>query len=237
MKNAILLGTALILLLPAVALAAGMATLVNKKGETGQVYWQNGVVVFNQPASGKAKGKPERVMLKNDDVYFIFGPGAKPRVIEMSGLVDMFRAMASKAQQDSGGILGKITSVEATGKTETVAGIGGRVYKVTIVQDGESKTYRTVLTDNSTVVKLTEIVIARAISILGDQGGVVERYLSAFPEDSRGVLKLGKRFHFTKVSSANPPDKWFQLPAEPTSFAQAMMMKMAEQMSNSGKSK
>lgn len=233
MKTRTLLGMTLTALLPAVALAAGMATVTNRQGETGHVYWQNGTIVLSRLGGNM----PASVMLRDDEVYFIFPPDTEPRVVEMSGMVDMARAMASKARQPASGFLGRITSVAPTGKTVTIAGIEGRVYDVTVVSDGQSKTYRTVLTDNPAVVRLTELVVARAKSILGEQGDVVARYLSAFPDDYRGILKLGREFRFTSVTSEDPPDRRFELPAEPVPFAQAMIMKFAEQTLDRGKSR
>lgn len=222
MKKSILLSICLAALIPGMVQAAGMATATTANNGTGHIYWQNETIVVDAPPGKQLAA----FMLRQDDIYFIYPPGTKPRVVEMSGMLGMLRSMQSSSNGLTG-LMGRITSVKATGETETVAGIEGRVYRVTLARDGKSKTYEVVLTDNPTVVELTGIAMARMVSVLGDQSAVMESYVSALPEDYRGILRIGDRFQLTAVSSENPPDKRFQLPAEPVSFAQAMVQQIA----------
>lgn len=221
MNKIIALCAGMLLLLPMFATAAGMATVAGN-GRTGHVYWQNGTLVLRQPDNARLSG----IMVTGGHVYFIHPPGSTPRVVGMSGMMGMLQSMTGRAGRLPGDYLGRITAVEFTGDTETVAGIKGRVYRITMVRDGGSRTWRVVLTDHPVVVELTRLVINRARTLFGKRGAVIARYSAALPDAYGGILKFGNRFRLTGINGGNPADKWFRLPADPVPFARAMFLKM-----------
>lgn len=231
MKKLLVIAACVSMLCPAFVQAAGTATVTGTMGRTAHVYWQNESLVLRQPAHFE----PARVMLRGGHVYFVYSPGTSPRVVEMSGMLNKLRQAQGTGQRPLSKLLNARISVEATGQTETVAGIKGHVFRVTVLNDDRSKTYRTVLTDNPTVESLTRLVADRASSVMGEQAHWVARAFSALPDAYHGVLKFGQVFQLTRVTSKDPANRRFELPAQPVSYVQAMIMRMADQMFGSGK--
>src|SRR3546814_17467482 len=126
--------------LPMLALAAGTATIDGKSMSDGAItiMWQDDGALRINPDPNT----PENYMIIRDGkVYNVSRSDGKPMVMEVGGMLKAFGAMAADSQTGEQAIPAGIESVKATGKSETVAGIEGHVYKVTTVKaDGPKKT-------------------------------------------------------------------------------------------------
>lgn len=118
-----------------------------------------------------------------------------------------------------------LTALEATGRTETVAGISGEVYRVSWQDSrGGAHVDEAVLTDDPRVREMQDALLrgmTRAISrTTGMKGqGAAEREL-----ERRGlaVLRFGDDFRLESIRTGDQPDGRFALPASPIDLRQIM---------------
>lgn len=207
-----------IISLPMLAVAAGTATIEgNSVDSTGSItiMWQDdGAMRINADPSS-----PENYMIAREGkIYSVFSNEGTPMVMEMGGMLKAFGAMANDLQEGGQTIPASIESVEATGRSETVAGIKGNVYKVTVVNDdGTTKTDDAVFSSDANVTEMTRIYMETMLSIF-DQNDP-ETFLQALPENERGLLRYGQEYRLASISGQAPSADQFKLPAQPTNFA------------------
>lgn len=134
-------------------------------------------------------------------------------------MIKIMSAIAGKSQQKQLAF-GQVESVEATGASETVAGIEGRVYRITTTDpSGKTETIEAVLTDDPLVVAMSEGYMGAMRAMLGEDIG---KFMAALPDDDRGLLRVGDDFRLKAISGEEQPASLFELPAEPVSFAEMM---------------
>lgn len=217
-KRYILPTLALAAMLPIGALAAGSATITSQ-GANMQIYWTDGAVRLDP---GQDAGY---MILRNDKMYSVQTMGGQTRVLNMTGMMQGFRGMAKRMAKSGKNtqfdLTGTVESIEPTGATQTVAGIEGRVYKITMTMDGGDTTIeQAVLTDNPLVVEMTEAYLSSMSAVIGQQK--TAQLIAALPDDDRGLLRWGNDYVLTSISDKQLDPAMFQLPAEPTSFAEMM---------------
>lgn len=217
-----LLALLVLLVLPLAALAGGTATLATDGG-TIQLAWQDDGAVRMDTQSQNSY-----MLMRDGKIYTVDMSAQPPRVMDMSGMMKMFSAMAGKSTQ-SQLPFGQIESVEATGESATVAGIEGRVYEITVTDaDGQTKTKTAVLTDNPLVVSMTQAYVNSLLKAMAPD--MADKLLAALPADDRGLLRSGDdEFRITAISDEEPAASVFALPAKPTSLGQMMQQMMQQQ--------
>lgn len=210
------------MLLPLAALASGTAT-IQTSGDTMQLAWQDGGAVRM-----KTGERPGYMLMRDGKIYSVTMHEGKTRVMDISGMIKMFSAMASKKSKTP---FGHIDSIEATGDSATVAGIDGHVYRVKVTEsEGKTTTKETVLTDNPLVVEMTTAYVDALLSTLAPD--IAQNLNAKLPADERGLLQSGDGdFKLVSISDAKPDPQLFELPAKPTSFGNMMkrMMKKSQQ--------
>lgn len=218
LRNSRLLSALIMAVLPMLTLAAGTATIEGKSIEDNgaiTVMWQDdGVMRINMDPTSS----DNYMLLRDGKIYNVFNNEGQPMVMEMSGMMKAFGAMAKDAQNGEQMIPAGIESVEATGKSETVAGIKGHVYKVTVIDtDGTKKTDDAVFSSDATATEMTRIYMETMLSVfdLSDP----ESFLKELPDNERGLLRYGKDFYLTSISDQAPAADEFTLPAQPSNFA------------------
>ncbi|MDN5844039.1 MAG: hypothetical protein L0H54_11420 [Alcaligenaceae bacterium] len=203
--------------LPMLASAAGTATIEGKSMSDGPItiMWQDdGALRINPDPNA-----PENYMIVRDGkVYNVSRGDGKPMVMEVGGMLKAFGAMAADSQKGEQAIPAGIESVEATGKSETVAGIEGHVYKVTTVNaDGTKKTGEVVLSSDPRATEMTEMYMTTMLSIFAQSDP--QAILDALPDDERGMLRYDQDYYLTSISGDAPAADQFKLPAKPTNLA------------------
>ncbi len=119
----------------------------------------------------------------------------------------------------------QITSLEATGQRETIAGIEGERYRVSWVDsEGHARIDEAVLTEDLLVNEMQLALlggmtraIARGTGATGHKGAEQEL-------ERRGlaVLRFGDEFRLESISDARQPDERFAMPSKPVDFQQIM---------------
>jgi len=205
------------MLLPLAALAGGTAT-IQTSGDTMQIAWQDDGAVRIDTA-----GKSAYMIGRNGKLYSVRMENGQPQVIDMTGMIKMLAAVAGKSG-DMPTPFGQIDSITATGDSATVAGIEGRVYKVTVTDsDGQTETRKTVLTDDPLVVAMTQTYVD---ALLGALAPKVAASLNAkLPADDRGLLRSGDGdFVLIAISGEEPDASLFKLPAKPKDMGNLIQM-------------
>lgn len=201
--------------------AAGTATIATN-GEISQFRWLNdGTARFDMPAANEGY-----MVLQNGKVYMVNPDAADgmPQVMEMGG---MMQDMAQAFAKDSEHPFGQIESAESTGKEETIAGVIGEVFDVTITDaEGNTQTRELVLTNDPQVVEMTAAYMSISTAMLGQEAA---KFLTGLPGNKRGLLRSGDDMTLQSVSADKPSAELFQLPSEPIDMGD-MMKQLMQQM-------
>ncbi|MFA7437761.1 hypothetical protein [Castellaniella sp.] len=224
-KPFLYLGALWIALVPLAAVAAGTATVVDRtsgSGETMKLAWQDdGSLRINVDA----ENPDEFMLIRDGKVYAVAFEDGAPLVMEVSG---MLKAMGGMLQNGLGAdqpLPADIASVEPTGQTETVAGLPGRVYRITAVDaDGERTSVEAVLTDDARAAEMTRVFMTGILSLFGQ--GQADDFLAALPADGKGMLRYGSDYALGSISGQAPHADQFELPAPPVDLAE--MLKRAQ---------
>lgn len=206
---------------PTVAFAGGTATL--QTGAEGgrhsvmmNIAWQN-----EQTFRMQAEGQPAYFIVRDGKAYSVSMHNGQPMVMDMGAMMSMMRGQGGGPAGANRPTIPEPGSFEATGKTETVAGVKGRVYRVQWTdEDGRRRTQDVVLTDDPVVVEMTRAYFGAIGSMFG--GDDPQRFADAMPGDDTGMLRAGDDFRVTAISGENPPDSRFELPAPPMDLQQMM---------------
>ncbi len=218
-KRLMLLLAMAALSLPLAALADGEATFAMgpDQAETMTLIWKNADTLRMQPP-----GSPDYLIVRDGKAYSVTDVDGTPQVIAMADMMKMMGAMAGNAAQpQSKTPFGSIASVKATGATETVAGIEGRVHHMTWTDaDGSKQSGDAVLTDNPLVVEMTRAYLGSITAIFGSDIG--QSFWDAVPGNDRGLLRVSDQFQVKSLSAATSPASTFELPAKPVDLQQIM---------------
>lgn len=211
-------------LLPLATLAGGTAT-IESDGQTSTIHWQdNGNL---RMGLGQADGY---LIVREGTPYTVINRDGTPMVMDMSGMLQAFADMGGEAT-DTSNPFGSIDAVKATGSSETVAGIQGQVYQITVTDaDGQEQTMDTVLTGDALVQEMTQAYMNGVQAMLGSDE-IEKVFLDKLPADQRGLLRAGDDFQIVSISGDMPSADLFVLPAEPKSLG-SMMQKAMQGMQN-----
>jgi hypothetical protein len=212
MKLSCSLGLSLVLsiMMPLSAGAAGSA-FVQSGHQTTQLFWQDGGNVRIG-----ADGAPNYMLMRSGKAYLVSFEQGKPLVMQADSMVRNMISMSS-GLQNGRSIPKSVESIVPTGASETVAGIPGHVYRLTVLDtQGRLRNFDAVLSNDVRAVNMTQAYLGAIQLLLGDN--LPANFLAALPADQRGILRLDHDFVLRSISSAQPIDTLFALPAQPISL-------------------
>lgn len=213
------------LTVPVAAMAAGSAT-ISSGGQNLSLQWQD-----TNNVRFKAAKENNYMLLKDGNAYSVSSQGGTPQVINLSGMTQMFAGMAKDAAGDDD-FLGEISSIKASGKNETVAGIKGKVYQMTVTDaNGKTTQQEAVLTGNSSVVEMTDAYLSFITALAGKEN--LKKFTADLPAGKRGLLRVGDDFRLASISTKSPSAAAFKLPAKPKDMSK-MMQGFGQQMKQMG---
>lgn len=213
------------LLLAGAARAAGSATVV--AGDN-----------LNDPAATSVRSRiefdtPDRVRVQADrgvDGYLLVRDGRAYAVADLNGQQMVFDYAQTMAQ--FGGLArslaprslvtdGRFVSLTGPGRSETIAGLSGRVWLLTTVNKaGHERRDELVLTADPRVRELTDAllatgrIVAKAFPELDAEAN--EQLAAELRKRGTGLLRVGNSFLLERLDPASPAAPRFALPAEPT---------------------
>ena len=210
-------------LLPCVALAGGEATLmiggdpIHVAGQAmgdgsgkATVTWRDADTV--RMDVGDQNGY---LLMRDGKAYSVSHHNSEVQVMDLSVMMKMMRSMGRPgAKNKSDNPFGGVDSIEATGASETVAGIKGRVYRMHWTDgDGSRKSGHAVLTDDPLVVEMTRAYMSVMAGMVGED--TTRAFQRALPGKDHGLLRMNDQFRVDEIHRADSPESTFTLPAKP----------------------
>lgn len=197
------------------AFAGGTATVESAGGKSSarmQISWTGDKMRMDFPQQAGTY-----MIVRDGKTYSVTDQGGQTMVMDISSMSQMADSQAAaemgvqKAES--------VNSIEATGETETVAGIEGEIYTITWTDNqGEQQQNTAVLSDNELTVGLTE-----AFQSFADAGGGQPDPIgAAMAERGLGILRFGDSFTVISISGETPAAGEFELPAEPMDMQKMM---------------
>ncbi|MGB6241296.1 MAG: hypothetical protein WBF69_02310 [Castellaniella sp.] len=189
---------------------AGGTAQVQAGGNTAQLAWQTqGAVRLGQTS------RPDYLLVRDGKAYSVSVRGGAPVVMEVGGLLQGLDALAQSRPNQY--LPERVEQIKDLRKTETVAGILGHTYQLTVA-DAQGKTHVTdaVLTDDPRVVDMSNSYLDSMRTLLGP--AKVQQLAGALPADRRGILRLGNDFVLQSISGQEPAADRFVLPAQPVNL-------------------
>lgn len=203
------------------ALADGQATMESGTAEnhaTLNVSWSGDNLRMDFPGQAQAGF----LLLKDGTGYMVSEMQGQTVIMEMAKLKAMAEGMAGDAGADpaiANQQASEVTSLDATGETETVAGLEGDVYQLAWVDKaGNAHTDELVLSDNPQVRELSAGFDAYQQSVTGEPDAIAV----ALAERELGLLRFGDRFRLTSLSTESPAPERFTLPEDAQTFEDMM---------------
>lgn len=207
---------AALLLVPLAALAGGNAALRANSGGGGtdiNISWSGDGELRMETGNS-----PGYFIVRGGKAYMVMQQGGRTLVMDLASMMKM--AAGQAGGMPSGDTFGRVESIEATGASETVAGIEGRVYQVTWTDsDGKRRSGEVVLTDDPLVAEMTDAYLG---AVQAMSGAETDAYRGSLPEGERGLLRSGDDFRLESISGDAPPSGHFELPAEPMKLPDMM---------------
>ncbi len=163
-------------------------------------------------------GEEDAYMIRRDNtMYMVSNADGQLMVVDMSQALNMFAGMAQGATP--GTVEGKLLSLKATGRKETVAGIKGEVYAARFIDDkGKERSAELVLAKDRRAVDFQRAMfgmmssMAAAASADTSAAKAMQKQLSSM---NMGVLRYDDEMWVANISDRKIDASRFELPAEP----------------------
>ncbi len=204
------------LLAPVLAWAGGTAVLDISDGEeTHQVTYEYDGGNVRMSMAANAEGY---TLIRGGTPYAVV-TGDQTMVIDLSQTMQMIGSMTQMPEGPTSGVEGFVSLVD-TGRSETVAGIKGKVHMLTYVEDGEQKTAEVVLSSDRRVQDFSKAMMQFAQSMVKASGREMPKGSSELEarlmSGELGMLRMGSEMRVSRLDSGTPAASRFELPAAPT---------------------
>lgn len=205
-----LVGCSLLAALPAFA---GTATVVAGDEDTSMTFEYAGNDLLRMGTSD------DTYMLIRDNTLFIVGnQSGEPMVFNASSMMRGFSGMIQQAAPAA--TTNEFVSLENTGRSETVAGIKGDVYRLTVLEEGKERTDEVVMSNDKRAIEFRDalFMMARATMAALDDPDAANRSQEMEAElrdTGLGILRVGKEMTVSELSGQQVAAARFELPAEP----------------------
>lgn len=212
---------ALFLLAPAYVFAEGTATLEVRSEQSNSqmdMSWRDDNLRLDLP--DEAGGY---LVVQGDKAYSVTQQQGETMVLDMSSLREM-----GQSGEQGGGVdtdIGSLEKLEATGETETIAGIDGDVYNVVWTDANGDRHENTAVLSEHELVRGMSDAFRRSAEAMGGNGDL---FNDALQERGAGVLRFSDDFRVVDISGDAPPASDFELPAEPMSLQDLMRQQMGQ---------
>ncbi|MEM1401923.1 MAG: hypothetical protein AAGG55_01215 [Pseudomonadota bacterium] len=207
-------GAVLLTATAATSLSAGTATMQSADGE--QIVWE-----YQEDAVRMNIDNAQWVVIRGGSFYLVSYEDGEAMVIDGGSMMRGFASMMPDVAP--AGLQADVVSFEATGRSETIAGLRGDVYELRIRdEDGQETVEELVLSDSKEAKEFSEALILMAETVAQLAPDAEESSVDALSSRLRamnaGVLRYGQEVLISSISSEKIADVRFELPAEPMDF-------------------
>ena len=197
---------------------SGTATFKGTEGGSSAIsqfeYLNETTARMNMQSDGKDAGS--YMLFRDGKALVVANVEGQTMVMDMASMSKMASGFGTSAGQQTQGFTSSIQSMKATGKSETVAGIKGELYKLKWTENGTIREDDLVVTRDTDVVGYTRawMTVVRSIEGAGVKQEVKGDHLVArLEKDKLGILRLGERFELVSIDSKRPDESHFVVPA------------------------
>lgn len=206
-RQALAAGLTAALFITALPAQAGGSASIASEGEDMRLEYTDNKVRMHIAG----QGDNAYMLLLDDRVYSVAGD----LVIDASSMLQQFSDQAPTP----GDSMASFHGLEATGRTESVAGIRGEVYVVDFTDgDGRRQQKEAVLSDDKRAVDMQRAFMHFVHTMSQASGGLDGAKDLEEALGERGILRMGKQMRVAEISGETPPDARFELPSEPRSL-------------------
>lgn len=160
------------------------------------------------------------MIIRDGKVYSVSQRGGQPVVMDLSGVGQMLAGMMDGAVPGANGKVEQFLGLEATGRTETIAGIKGRVHRLSYIDDaGQRRDTDIVLAKDPRLQELMQSMnlmsrtLAQALGQPVSEGN--ERMTQKILGQGEGMLRFGDEFRVASIDGGTPAGSRFALPVQP----------------------
>lgn len=210
--------------LPLPLLAAGSATL-QSEDETLEMAWLDAQTVR---IDFDLEGQDGYLIVRDGKTYMVNpdAPAGMPAVMEISGMLEALMDSSDDDELFSTMMSSEVKSIQKTGDKETIAGIDGEVYELTMEDgDGETETVQTVFTSDPLVMEMTDAFFAFSAGTVG--AAVTDKYKQALPAKQYGLLRVDDNIKLKSIRADTLDAAAFELPSAPVDMS-SMMKQLLE---------
>ncbi|HWK52935.1 MAG TPA: hypothetical protein VNR18_01085 [Hyphomicrobiales bacterium] len=220
MKLQLSVAIAALSMLPLSAWAAGKVVLdVGSPGtdEQGSMEFEfdGSRMRMNLPASA---GAQTYMILRDGKVYTVMSQGGQPLVMDLSAVGQMLGDSMGQ-NLNVGSEANGLFSLEDTGRSETVAGIQGRVYVASYTDsDGRTQTDEVVIGNHPQLREFSQSMALWGRAVAESFGGASaagssDESMQLVLGQGDGILRFGDSYRVSAVSNASIISSRFELPA------------------------
>jgi len=158
-------------------------------------------------------------MLVRDNTLFIVGnEGGEPMVFNASSMMRGFSGMMQQAAPAA--TTNEFVSLKKTGRSETVAGIEGEVYMLTMREEGKERTEEVVMSDDDRAIEFRDALFMMARATMAaldnpESKANSEEMEAQLRDTGMGILRVGQEMSVSSISGEKVAAARFELPAEP----------------------
>lgn len=173
------------------------------------------------------------MLLRNGKGYMVIENDGDRRAIDMASFAALFNGDGNTSANGVDAVA-DIIEARPSGRSETVAGVKGKVYKVTW-RDGDGKTHNDdmVLSSDSRVRLVTQAWVSLMSAMTGKERQQKWPLTALLERENAGILRFGTNYRVQKLSIHDLPDQHFALPdntqASPFAAAAAAQAQESQQ--------
>ncbi|MEM1402242.1 MAG: hypothetical protein AAGG55_02820 [Pseudomonadota bacterium] len=166
--------------------------------------------------------EPSYSVVRDGKMYAVMYEGEQPTVIDASSVLKGFAS--TMGQDATSSLTAEILEMKDTGKTEVVAGVSGRIYRVT-VRDGKGveSVEDVVLSSDARAREFTDalfLMTSMSSSVGGEEAlKAAQDMKKRLDAEGLGFLRFGDEMKITSINSDPVPADRFELPAEPVDMS------------------
>lgn len=202
------------------ALADGEATIATSESMQMTIHWTDGKMRMGFPSQQQGY-----MLMRDGKGYMVTQQGGQTIIMDMAMLKGMAESMGGKANQMTAHQAQSVESLEATGATETIAGIEGEVYRIQWTdRSGDTHDDEMVLSDDPLAREMLQ-AFQRYIETLMEAPDPIG---TALLDRDLGMLRFENKFEVQAIADTTPSADTFELPENAMSMQEMLQQRMGD---------
>jgi hypothetical protein len=193
-------------LLSALPVLAGTATVTAGKEGQSMTFEYAGDDLLRMSTS-----EDTYMLVRDNTLYIVGNEGGEPMVFNASSMMQQAAPAATTNE---------FVSLKKAGRSETVAGIRGDVYLLTMREEGKERTEEVVMSDDERAIEFRDALFMMARATMAaldnpESKANSEEMEAQLRDTGMGILRVGEEMTVSRISGEKVAAARFELPAEP----------------------